>query len=181
MAEARRSLKKGELGGRKFGDSRRARSREAHLEHSWWGRARAVSLRQRSSRRFLPRFRRDVQTCMDRRPASARDNEPADATPAAEFMVWDRGQMKRAKVCCTCGQQMTWRRSWEKSWDTVKYCSDRCRTDGRRNNRISQRLHIAAARSAAGRSEDTVLFDCSVIVIPASEAMSESKCMSSHE
>lgn len=87
--------------------------------------------------------------------------------------------MKRAKVCCTCGQQMTWRRSWEKSWDTVKYCSDRCRTDGRRNNRISQRLHIAAAMSAAGRSEDTVLFACSVIATNASEAMSESKC--SHE
>jgi hypothetical protein len=167
-------------------ENRRARSREAHLGHSWWGaraRARRVQfLVSAGPGVFLGKFARRSVLHMDRRPASARDtNEPADATPAAEFMVWDRGQMKRAKVCCTCGQQMTWRRSWEKSWDTVKYCSDRCRTDGRRNNRISQRLHIAAARSAVGRSEDTVLFDCSVIVIPASEAMSESKCMSSHE
>ena len=127
--------------------------------------------------RIRVRPRRSV--FMGRRPASARDNEPADVTPAAEFMVWDRGQMKRAKVCCTCGQQMTWRKSWEKSWDTVKYCSDRCRTDGRRNNRISQRLHIAAARPTAGRSEETVLLACSVIAVVASEAMSESTC--SHE
>ena len=111
---------------------------------------------------------------MGRSPASARNNEPADTIPAAEFMVWDRGQMKRAKVCCTCGQQMTWRKSWEKSWDTVKYCSDRCRTDGRRNNRISQRLHISAARSAAGISEDLEMLDCSVIAVVATQATSES-------
>jgi hypothetical protein len=32
------------------------------------------------------------------------------------------------KTCITCGRPFTWRKKWEKVWDAVKYCSDRCRT-----------------------------------------------------
>lgn len=32
------------------------------------------------------------------------------------------------KVCATCGLSFTWRKKWEKCWDDVKYCSDRCRS-----------------------------------------------------
>lgn len=32
-----------------------------------------------------------------------------------------------SKVCLTCGRPFTWRKKWEKVWDEVKYCSDRCR------------------------------------------------------
>ena len=31
------------------------------------------------------------------------------------------------KICVTCGRPYTWRKKWEKVWDEVKYCSDRCR------------------------------------------------------
>lgn len=31
------------------------------------------------------------------------------------------------KPCLQCGLPMVWRKSWEKNWDEVKYCSDRCR------------------------------------------------------
>ena len=31
------------------------------------------------------------------------------------------------KVCPVCGRPFTWRKKWEKVWDEVKYCSDRCR------------------------------------------------------
>lgn len=31
------------------------------------------------------------------------------------------------KVCATCGLPFTWRKKWEKVWDEVRYCSDRCR------------------------------------------------------
>jgi hypothetical protein len=31
------------------------------------------------------------------------------------------------KTCATCGRPMVWRKAWEKVWDQVKYCSDRCR------------------------------------------------------
>jgi hypothetical protein len=32
-----------------------------------------------------------------------------------------------SKLCITCGREMTWRKSWAKNWDDVKYCSDACR------------------------------------------------------
>jgi hypothetical protein len=31
------------------------------------------------------------------------------------------------KLCATCGLPFTWRKKWEKVWDEVKYCSERCR------------------------------------------------------
>ena len=31
------------------------------------------------------------------------------------------------KVCVVCNRPFEWRKKWEKVWDEVKYCSDRCR------------------------------------------------------
>jgi hypothetical protein len=33
-----------------------------------------------------------------------------------------------SKTCLVCGKEMTWRKSWAKNWDEVKYCSDACRS-----------------------------------------------------
>ena len=32
-----------------------------------------------------------------------------------------------SKVCVTCGRPFVWRKKWERDWELVKYCSDRCR------------------------------------------------------
>ncbi|CAA9544168.1 MAG: Uncharacterized protein Caur_1846 [uncultured Thermomicrobiales bacterium] len=32
------------------------------------------------------------------------------------------------KVCATCGRPFTWRKKWARDWESVRYCSDRCRT-----------------------------------------------------
>ncbi|MCK0148940.1 DUF2256 domain-containing protein [Marivita sp. S6314] len=32
-----------------------------------------------------------------------------------------------SKICATCGRPFTWRKKWEKVWDEVRYCSQRCR------------------------------------------------------
>ncbi|QED25785.1 DUF2256 domain-containing protein [Microvenator marinus] len=32
-----------------------------------------------------------------------------------------------SKTCTVCGLTMTWRKSWTKNWEDVKYCSERCR------------------------------------------------------
>jgi len=32
------------------------------------------------------------------------------------------------KICLSCQQAFTWRKKWEKNWNEVKYCSDRCRS-----------------------------------------------------
>jgi len=31
------------------------------------------------------------------------------------------------KMCLICQRPFTWRKKWERVWDEVKYCSDRCR------------------------------------------------------
>ena len=32
-----------------------------------------------------------------------------------------------SKLCLACGLPFAWRKKWERDWDNVKYCSDRCR------------------------------------------------------
>ncbi len=44
------------------------------------------------------------------------------------------------KICPACLRPFAWRKKWEKSWDSVKFCSDSCRTGKR-----------AAARRQAGK------------------------------
>jgi hypothetical protein len=31
------------------------------------------------------------------------------------------------KICIVCGRPFTWRKKWERVWNDVKYCSDKCR------------------------------------------------------
>ncbi|WP_206186194.1 DUF2256 domain-containing protein [Thauera propionica] len=35
------------------------------------------------------------------------------------------------KRCACCGRPFTWRKRWEKDWDAVRYCSERCRRERR--------------------------------------------------
>lgn len=35
-----------------------------------------------------------------------------------------------SKVCAACGLPFSWRKKWERDWDAVRYCSDRCRKIG---------------------------------------------------
>ena len=32
-----------------------------------------------------------------------------------------------SKICAGCGLPFAWRKKWERDWDSVKYCSERCR------------------------------------------------------
>jgi hypothetical protein len=34
------------------------------------------------------------------------------------------------KTCPTCQRPFIWRKKWERDWDNVRYCSDRCRRGG---------------------------------------------------
>lgn len=36
------------------------------------------------------------------------------------------------KICAQCGRPFTWRKKWERVWDEVRYCSDRCRSEAKR-------------------------------------------------
>ncbi|MBB3780291.1 hypothetical protein FHY12_003933 [Xanthomonas arboricola] len=35
------------------------------------------------------------------------------------------------KPCMHCGRPFRWRKKWERVWDQVKYCSDRCRGESK--------------------------------------------------
>ncbi|PKB24859.1 hypothetical protein B0I00_0038 [Novosphingobium kunmingense] len=42
------------------------------------------------------------------------------------------GRMRRkvdlpTKICLACSRPFAWRKKWERDWDQVRYCSDRCR------------------------------------------------------
>jgi hypothetical protein len=32
-----------------------------------------------------------------------------------------------SKMCIVCNRPFSWRKKWEKVWDEVKFCSDKCR------------------------------------------------------
>ena len=31
------------------------------------------------------------------------------------------------RVCQRCGLEFEWRKKWARDWDSVKYCSEKCR------------------------------------------------------
>jgi hypothetical protein len=39
------------------------------------------------------------------------------------------------KPCAACGRPFAWRKKWERVWDEVRYCSDRCRAQAKRGPR----------------------------------------------
>lgn len=47
------------------------------------------------------------------------------------LLLFDMKNVKKEnlpqKVCTVCGRPFVWRKKWEKVWEEVKYCSDRCR------------------------------------------------------
>jgi hypothetical protein len=34
------------------------------------------------------------------------------------------------KTCLGCGKSFAWRKKWERCWDEVRWCSERCRREG---------------------------------------------------
>ncbi|MBT4678640.1 MAG: DUF2256 domain-containing protein [Flavobacteriaceae bacterium] len=40
------------------------------------------------------------------------------------------------KICVVCEKPYSWRKKWEKNWEQVKYCSERCRRSPQKKNTI---------------------------------------------
>ncbi|MBH0062224.1 DUF2256 domain-containing protein [Pseudoalteromonas sp. NZS71] len=36
------------------------------------------------------------------------------------------------KICPTCNKPFTWRKKWQRDWDNVIYCSERCKRNKQR-------------------------------------------------
>jgi hypothetical protein len=41
------------------------------------------------------------------------------------------------KICPSCARPFAWRKKWQRDWETVKYCSDRCRAEPKKKERAS--------------------------------------------
>ena len=41
---------------------------------------------------------------------------------------------KETKICKVCIKPFSWRKKWERDWENVIYCSEKCR----RNKKVSQ-------------------------------------------
>jgi hypothetical protein len=35
------------------------------------------------------------------------------------------------KICAVCGLPFAWRKKWQRDWENVTHCSDRCRAAGK--------------------------------------------------
>tara|TARA_B100000787_G_scaffold159892_2_gene138443 strand:- start:20318 stop:20467 length:150 start_codon:yes stop_codon:yes gene_type:complete len=40
------------------------------------------------------------------------------------------------KICVVCEKPYSWRKKWEKNWEQVKYCSERCRRNNNKKCKI---------------------------------------------
>jgi hypothetical protein len=54
------------------------------------------------------------------------------------------------KPCVVCGRRIQWRKKWERDWEGVKYCSDRCRQAG--TGPVDSRLEAAILALLANRA-----------------------------
>ena len=39
-----------------------------------------------------------------------------------------------SKVCIICQRPVSWRKKWERVWDEVKFCSEKCRRNKMRKD-----------------------------------------------
>jgi hypothetical protein len=46
-------------------------------------------------------------------------------------MKMQKKQNLPQKLCIVCQRPFSWRRKWEKVWDEVKYCSQKCKREAR--------------------------------------------------
>jgi len=53
-------------------------------------------------------------------------------------MRMQKKQNLPSKLCVCCGLPFTWRKKWERDWESVKFCSDRCRQQGAGNGGASK-------------------------------------------
>jgi hypothetical protein len=35
------------------------------------------------------------------------------------------------RTCASCGREFEWRKKWERDWENVLYCSNKCRSEGK--------------------------------------------------
>ena len=52
------------------------------------------------------------------------------------------------KTCAACGLPFAWRKKWERDWDQVKYCSERCRRSAKASGTAGSGSAAAGGQNA---------------------------------
>ena len=40
-----------------------------------------------------------------------------------------------SKICEFCQKPFNWRKKWSRDWETIRYCSQRCKSDAKKASR----------------------------------------------
>lgn len=43
-----------------------------------------------------------------------------------------------SKVCIQCQRPFNWRKKWERVWQDVKYCSEKCKKESKAKNQYKE-------------------------------------------
>jgi hypothetical protein len=54
-------------------------------------------------------------------------HEPRARTHTPPPMKMRKTSELPSKICLGCGLPFAWRKKWERDWENVKFCSERCR------------------------------------------------------
>ena len=61
----------------------------------------------------------------------ARANQPKDKGQTMAKMV-KKGDLPE-KICETCQKPFAWRKKWARDWETIRFCSHKCKSQGKRD------------------------------------------------
>lgn len=63
------------------------------------------------------------------------------------------------KTCQHCARPFAWRKKWERVWNEVKYCSERCRREAKASSasELDGRLYVGLAEVVADKKQWTVV------------------------
>ncbi|MEX1236483.1 MAG: DUF2256 domain-containing protein [Roseovarius sp.] len=56
-----------------------------------------------------------------------------------------------SKTCATCGLAFSWRKKWERDWENVRHCSEKCRRNRGAGQSSKGHPHPSAASKPTGR------------------------------
>lgn len=75
---------------------------------------------------------------------------------------WGDRMHDMTKVCKVCGRRFHWQKRWEKNWDSIKICSQKCRRQGldRMDQEIEKTiLALLEKRSGGGQGKTICPFE----------------------
>lgn len=62
----------------------------------------------------------------------------------------DLGGPHAEKTCASCGRRIEWRAKWARDWESVRYCSDACRSRG--VTELDRRLELVILQQLDARA-----------------------------